>query len=166
MITIISATNRPGSNTRKIALAYQKEFAKQGIETTFLDLEWLENTTRNDAFTDVETKVLIPTEKFVLISPEYNGTFSGVLKLLIDISEVGKAWHSKKAMLTGVASGRAGNLRGLDQLSNVCNHLKMNVLANKLPISSVHTLLNEQGALIDAGTEELIANQVKQFIAF
>ncbi len=166
MITIISGTNRPDSNTHKIALVYKSIFEAMGQEVHLLDLMWLQSTVRNEAFTKVETEILIPTTKFVVISPEYNGSFSGILKLLIDISDVGKVWHGKKAMLVGVATGRAGNLRGMDQLTNIMNHLKVTVNINKIPISSVQNELGADGNLANAGTQQLVEKAVSDFIIF
>ncbi len=37
-------------------------------------------------FLKMENELLIPTEKFIFIIPEYNGTFPGVLKAMIDNS--------------------------------------------------------------------------------
>lgn len=165
MITIISGTNRPNSNTLKIANIYKQVFASKGFEASVLNLEWLEQTTRNEVFTQVETDVLIPTQKFVIISPEYNGTFTGILKLLIDISDVKKVWASKSVILVGVASGRAGNLRGLDNLTNAFNYLKAHVLPNKLPISSINNELNEAGELVNQSTIDAINQQVYEFIS-
>ncbi len=72
---------------------------------------------RTPEFIKIENEILIPTQKFIFIIPEYNGTFPGVLKAMIDNSDIKKAWYHKKALLTGVSTGRAGNLRGMDHLS-------------------------------------------------
>jgi chromate reductase, NAD(P)H dehydrogenase (quinone) len=166
MITIISGTNRLQSNTRKIALIYNGIFEQFGERVQFLDLEWMNSTIRTEEFSKIEAEILIPTTKFVIISPEYNGSFSGVLKLLIDISDVKNVWHNKKAMLVGVASGRAGNLRGMDNLTNILNHLKVEVFSNKVPISSVQNELDENGNLINDDMKFLLEMQSKAFITF
>jgi NAD(P)H-dependent FMN reductase len=166
MITIISGTNRPGSNTLKIAKHYQTELASLGVTAQLLSLEALTSLHKDDNFVAIEKQYLIPTTKFIILSPEYNGAFAGILKLMIDLSNIKEVWNGKKAALVGVASGRAGNARGLDALTNMLHYTKVNVLPNKLPISSVHTLLNEEGALIDESTKIAIAAQIKEFIDF
>ncbi len=60
-------------------------------------------------FLKIENEILIPTQKFIFIIPEYNGTFPGVLKAMIDNSDIIR--YHKKAILTGVSSGRAGNFK-------------------------------------------------------
>ncbi len=39
MITIISGTNRPASNTLKVAKYYQKRLSEKGLETELLNLQ-------------------------------------------------------------------------------------------------------------------------------
>jgi chromate reductase, NAD(P)H dehydrogenase (quinone) len=85
---------------------------------------------------------------------------------LIDNSDVAKVWPSKKALLVGVASGRAGNLRGLEHFTGSLMHMKVNVHFNRLPISSVHNLLNENAEITDAGNLKAINAQLDEFINF
>ncbi len=84
---------------------------------------------------------------------------------MIDNSDIKKVWHFKKALLTGVATGRAGNLRGMDHLSDVLHYLKMNVHYNKLPISVVDKVLDVNGRLNEE-TIKAINSQVSDFIDF
>lgn len=166
MYTIISGTNRPGSKTLKIATLYRNLLLEKGVEAGLLSLEGLNVLQRNPDYIDIEQKLLIPAPKFIFISPEYNGSIPGVLKCLFDISDIEKVWWGKKALLTGVSSGRAGNLRGMEHLTGILHYIKMSVHHNKLPISVVHTLVNETGEVTDAGTLRAINIQLDEFIEF
>lgn len=166
MYTIISGTNRTGSNTIKIAQLYQRLLAEKGIDARLVSLENLEVSTRNDAIRNLENDVLIPSEKFIFVSPEYNGSIPGVLKSLFDSSDVEKVWKGKKALLTGVSTGRAGNLRGMEHLTGILHYMKTVVHPNKLPISVVNVLLKEVGSIQDPNTLKAIDQQLNEFIAF
>ena len=72
----------------------------------------------------------------------------------------------EKALLTGISTGRAGNLRGMEHLTGILNYLKVIVHPNKLPISSVDKLLNGEGEITDKDTVEAINTQLKEFIEF
>jgi chromate reductase len=163
MITIISGTNRKGSYTEKIALEYQFLLKQRGIEAQILSLVGLDLLDRNVAFEKIEEETLIPTTTFIIVSPEYNGSFPGVLKLLMDISRIHLCWWHKTALLVGVATGRAGNLRGMDHLTGVLNHMKVMVHFNKLPISVVDKLLDENGKIITELTIKAINHQLNEF---
>jgi NAD(P)H-dependent FMN reductase len=166
MYTIISGTNRPGSNTLKVAKEYQRILTEKGIETAFLSLEGINLLKRDAAFEKMENDLLIPASKFLIIAPEYNGSFPGALKMLIDNSKISAAWWHKKALLTGVATGRAGNLRGMEHLAGVLHYLKITVFPNLLPISIVDKLLDTKGQFTDEATLQAINNQLDHFIAW
>lgn len=165
-MTIISGTNRKGSTTRKVATQYRELLKAKGIEANFVSLENLDVSSRNSTILELEETILIPTQKFIFISPEYNGSIPGVLKSLIDVSDIKKVWWYKKALLTGISNGRAGNLRGMEHLTGILHYVKMIVHPNKLPISVVDTLMNEEEEIIDKATLGAINTQLDEFINF
>jgi NAD(P)H-dependent FMN reductase len=165
MYTIISGTNRPGSHSEKVAIEYQRILKNKNINATLFSLKGLNVLQRSPEYVKVESDILIPTQKFIFIIPEYNGSYPGVLKAMIDNSDVKKTWNYKKALLTGVATGRAGNLRGMDHLADTLHYMKMNVFYNKLPISVIDKIMDREGHL-DNATLKAINNQLDEFIQF
>ena len=166
MYTIISGTNRTDSNTLKIAEQYQQILAAKNIVTNLVSLVNLEVSNRNDQIRELEKDVLIPTTKFIFVSPEYNGSIPGVLKSLIDNTDIQKVWWGKKALLVGISTGRAGNLRGMEHLTGILHYVKVVVHPNKLPISIVDKLMDGEGHIIDKLTLSVINEQVHEFISF
>ncbi|MBN8787049.1 MAG: NAD(P)H-dependent oxidoreductase [Terrimonas sp.] len=164
--TIISGTNRPGSNTIRVARQYENILKAKGIEPKFITLENLDVISRSEALVKLEKEVLIPTTKFIFVTPEYNGSFPGVLKAMMDNTTIEKVWWGKKALLTGVSTGRAGNLRGMEHLTGVLHYLKMHVYHNKLPISVVNKLFNTEYNIEDPATLRAINDQLDEFIKF
>src|SRR6476646_5700891 len=142
MYTIISATNRVGSHTEKVAVFYQRLLRENGVEAGILSMVGLNVLEKNPEFNRIEKELLIPTQKFIFIMPEYNGSFPGVLKAMIDITDVKKTWWWKKVLLTGVSTGRAGNLRGMDHITGSLHHMNMIVHPNKLPISVIDKVMD------------------------
>lgn len=164
MYTIVSGTNRPGSNTLKVAKEYQRFLNEKGIGTNLLSLEGLDLSNANGQYHQIEKDVIIPTEKFLFIAPEYNGSYPGVLKMLFDIGRSHSVWWNKKALLAGVSTGRAGNIRGMEHFSGVLNYLKVTVYPDLLPISVVDKLMDAGGRFIDAATITAINRQLDGFI--
>ncbi|MGC4102707.1 NADPH-dependent FMN reductase [Ferruginibacter sp.] len=164
MITIVSGTNRPGSNTLKVAKEYQRILKEKGVATGLFSLEGVNLMQRNADFEKIEQEIIIPTNTFIFIVPEYNGSFPGALKLLFDTSSSHTIWYHKHALITGNATGRAGNLRGMDHLADILNYLKITVHPNKLPISAVNKLMDGEGKFTDAGTLHAIDNQLNEFL--
>ena len=128
-----------------------------------------ENENQTDSLSKIQDEYMISASKFIYLTSEYNGSFPGVVKLFLDacsIRDLKDTFEGKKAALVGIASGRAGNLRGMDHLSDILNHLGTVVFPNKLPISSIWKLLNEDKDLIDEETMQVIENQIDKFLKF
>ena len=153
-----------GSTTLKVAKEYQRILKEKSIDSVLLSLEGVNLLTRDAEFEKIENELIIPTNNYIFISPEYNGSFPGALKLLFDTGKSHALWWHKKALLTGVSTGRAGNLRGMDHLAGVLNHVKVTVLPNQLPISSVDKLMDDEGHFTDKGTIKAINQQLDEFI--
>jgi NAD(P)H-dependent FMN reductase len=164
MYLIVSGTNRAGSNTLKVAKVYHRLLKERSIDAILLSLEGLNLLTRDAGFEKIENELIIPINNYIFISPEYNGSFPGALKMLFDIAKTHSLWWHKKALLTGVSTGRAGNLRGMDHLASVLNYLKVMVHHNQLPISSIDKLMDENGKFTDAGSIDVINKQLDEFI--
>jgi chromate reductase, NAD(P)H dehydrogenase (quinone) len=157
MITIISATNRPKSNTYTIAKAIFDRLIDQGYEAHFIDLVQLNGLSITDdmyseagqapMLKEMQENVLIPSHKWIIVSPEYNGSYAGILKLWIDMLSVYRrndTFKGTKICLVGVASGRAGNLRGMDHLTNLFHYLGAHIMPNKMPLSVIGSLLSPE----------------------
>lgn len=165
MYTIISATNRVGSNTLKVARQYQTFLSELGVDAQVLSLEDFHSMHRDAAFEVLEARYLIPAEKFIFVMPEYNGSFPGIFKLMMDISDIQRCWNHKKVLLVGVANGRAGNLRGIDHMTNMAHYMKMNVYHAKLPLSLISRELQDD-VFVQDHTREAIQSQLKGFIQY
>ncbi len=180
MITIISGTNRPNSKARQFSLHYYNTLKSITEEEVHLiDLSEIEHSWFHPDMYEKETMVkglkriqdnyLIPAEKFIYVVPEYNGSFPGVLKLFIDACSIRKykaTFKDKKAALVGIATGRAGNLRGLEHLTGILNHVGTVIYPNRLPISSIENLVDENGKITDVSTLKAIKDQLEGFLDF
>lgn len=180
MITVIAGTNRKDSATRDFANHYynvlksKTEEVVKLLDLSEIDHDWFHSEMYNDetqteSLAKIQDEFMIPVYKFVYLTSEYNGSFPGVVKLFLDACSIRaykETFEGKKAALVGVATGRAGNLRGMDHLSDILNHMGTVVLPNKLPISSIGKLLDNNKELIDESTLEAISNQIDQFLKF
>ena len=166
MITIISGTNRPDSMTLRAANLYYKLLSAHSEDVHLLSLENKQVWERGPAMLALEKQYLIPAQKFVFIIPEYNASFPGILKLMIDNSDIKKCWWYKKAMLVGLSDGRAGNLRGVEHMTAILHYMKVNVLYNKLLLSKVNEEIAKSGDLIKPETSDLVNTQIEEFLKF
>jgi NAD(P)H-dependent FMN reductase len=173
MITIISGTNRPNSNTLKVSRYYLKTLQQLGAEAQLFSLESLPERLiatdlygkRSAEFEPIQ-EMVANTEKFLFIIPEYNGSFPGVLKTFIDACEFPDSFYNKKAALTGISSGKYGNIRGIDHFSGICGYLHLNVLPLRLHIPAIKYELNEEGDFFKEDTLKFTNDQINKLIKF
>ena len=181
MITVVSGTNRKGSRCKVFAQQYF-EFLREALgeeEVKFLALEdipqeWLSADMyapegQHPELTVIQDEYVLPARGFVFVSPEYNGSYPGVLKLFIDacsIREYAKNFKGKKAALLGVASGRAGNLRGMSHLAGVLHYLGTTTMPDQLPISQISNLLDENNHIVDEDTLDVMRTHAQAFSRF
>jgi chromate reductase, NAD(P)H dehydrogenase (quinone) len=174
MITIISATNRPDSNSILIAKYYESLLKKKGVECCILDLCQLphdfpfsalyDNAGKNTSF-NVFKDIINASEKFVFIVPEYNGSFPGVLKAFIDGLDFPQSFKNKKCALVGISAGVMAGALALSHLTDIFNYLGMHVLALKPRLPRIQSLLHE-GAINDKVITELLDVQADSLIKF
>ena len=178
MITVISGTNRHNSKTSIVAQAIQNLLKELGQDAHLVNLENVDISIANEdiyngeklseSLITLQDKSIIPAEKIIYVSPEYNGSYAGFLKYFIDVISVRnykESFAGKKCFLVGVAAGRAGNLRGLDHLTGTLNHVGSTVMPGSLPLSQIGSLLTEDGVLNKA-TSNLLKEKLEAFIAY
>lgn len=170
---IISATNRSGSSTLKVAKYYQKTLRQKGVDAELLTLSQLpDNLIKSDLYGQRSAEFQIiqdlinKTDKFIFIIPEYNGSFPGVLKVFIDACSFPESFYDKKAALVGVSSGKYGNIRGIDHFTGVCHYVHLNVMSLKLHIANIKSEFDAEGDLFKEDTVKFTNEQMDKFIKF
>ncbi len=166
MITVISGTNRHDSMTLKLAKVYYQLIKERTADVKLLSLEDQPVWERGAVMKSLEENFLIPAEKFIIIMPEYNASFPGILKLMMDNCDIKKSWWYKKAALVGLSDGRAGNLRGVEHMTAVLHYLKTHVHYNKLLLSRINEEMTKQGEIVKPATAAAIAQQIDEFLLF
>lgn len=173
MTTIISSTNREGSNTLKVASYYQRQLASKGADSEIASLIDLPHDLivsdlygkRSPAFQSIQDKISA-SSKFIFIIPEYNGSFPGILKTFIDACTFPDSFFGKKAALVGLSSGKYGNIRGIEHFTGICHYINLHVLPLRIHIPNINQELNEKGNLFKEDTLKFTDLQIERFIEF
>jgi NAD(P)H-dependent FMN reductase len=174
MIEVIAGTNRPGSNTLKIAKIVTSLYSAQGAAARVLDLQELPADLFNPAsygakpaaFAPIQDRIL-QADGLHLIVPEYNGSFPGVLKYFIDMLQFPESFEHRCVAFTGLGAGLWGNLRGVEQLQMVFNYRNAFILPERTWIPQVGGKLGADGTTItDPSIAKMLEAQTTQFISF
>jgi NAD(P)H-dependent FMN reductase len=173
MICLIAGTNRPQSQTLRVTRLLEKRYKALGATTQVLDLNTLpveifspgayaEKPVSFAPFTDAVLKA----DGLVIVTPEYNGSFPGVLKLFIDMLKFPESFEKKPVAFVGVAAGMWGALRSVEQLEGIFKYRNAYLFNERVFLPRVETQLNPDDSFTQALTGQLVDSQVKNFIAF
>jgi NAD(P)H-dependent FMN reductase len=174
MIEVISGTNRPGSNTLKVAHIILELYRAEGVDAQLIDLQDLPQDIfvpaaygqKPASFAPFQDRVL-KADGLHIVIPEYNGSFPGVMKYFIDMLQFPESFEHRCVAYTGLGAGLWGNLRGVEQMQMVFNYRNAYNLAERTWLTGVHKQLSADGkSITDPTTSGLVAGQVKQFISF
>src|SRR5712692_1387371 len=102
----------------------------------------------------------------VLATPEYHGSFSSVMKLVIENLGFPSVLAGKPVALLGVAAGSIGAIKSLEQLRSVCSHIGAIVLPLPVSVPNVQKVFDASGQPLDPGVEKLIRSVATNVINY
>lgn len=158
MVTILG-TSRPGNNTGKALKLVEAELEERGARVTRMDAAKLELGFPGQPVTEDAKRLQSTVQSatgVVLATPEYHGCFASQLKLMIENMGFPSALSGKPIALLGVASGRIGAIKSLEQLRCVSSHVGGIVLPGPVSVAGVGKVFDSEGHCLDEGVEKQI----------
>lgn len=173
MITLLIGTNRPASNSRKVARHVEEVYAELKVPLRVLDLAQLPPEIFSPTSYAEKPKSFHPFAEAILqssgvhiISPEYNGGIPGVLKYFIDMLKFPESFERRPVCFTGVAAGIWGALRPIEQLQAIFGYRNAFIFPERVFLPQINSLLDESGRLKDQELLERLHKQANGFIDF
>lgn len=102
----------------------------------------------------------------ILATPEYHGSFSSIMKLVIENLGFPSVLAGKSVSLVGVAAGSIGAIKSLEQLRGVCSHVGAIVLPGPVSIANVRGAYSDDGELTDDGVRKRIERLVENHLNY
>ena len=172
-ILIISGSNRPDSNTLRVARIVESHYQEIGVPADVYSLEQLPPeifspeayTNKPAAFVTIQDRIL-QSPGLHVVTPEYNGSFPGVLKYFIDLLKFPESFQDKPVAFVGIASGSFGGLRSVEQLQMVFGYRNAHVYPDRVFVPNISGQLNDQGKLIDVTLDQRLKKQAAGFARF
>ena len=173
MLTLISGTNRPGSNTRRITTHLEEAYAALRVPVRVLDLATLPPEIFSPASYGAKPAAFAPFADAVLaaeglhvVTPEYNGSFPGVLKYFIDMLKFPESFERRPVCFTGLAAGAWGALRSVEQLQMIFGYRNAIAYPERVFLPGIGALLDDAGRLKDAELLGRLQKQAAGFVTF
>jgi FMN reductase len=102
----------------------------------------------------------------VLATPEYHGSCSSVIKLVIENLGFPSALAGKPVALVGVAAGQIGAIKALEHLRSVCSHVGAIVLPGLVSVASVRAAFDESGRVTDPKVEKRLHDAARGLLDY
>ena len=173
MITLIVGTNRPGSNTRKVAAQIEEIYASLKVPLHVLDLAKLPPEIFSPAAYGEKPRSFQPFADAVLqsaglhvVTPEYNGSLPGVLKYFIDMLKFPESFENRPVCFTGLAAGVWGALRPVEQLQAIFGYRGAHLYPDRVFLPQINSLLDGSGRIKDAELVARLKAQAEGFAKF
>jgi len=159
-IVAIQGSARPNNNTAKALALVESQFS-QNADIDFSIINPAELTLHVPGFGVSEDarnvqKMVKEADGIILATPEYHGSYSSTIKLVIDNLGFPSALAGKPIALLGVASGSIGAIKALEHLRSVASHVGGIVFPGPISVARVNTVFDEEGRLLDEATGNLV----------
>jgi chromate reductase len=172
-ILIISGTNRPLSNALKVARVLLGHYQRMDVKADLLSLADLPREVFDGAAYASKPPGMLAIQQRVLqasglhvITPEYNGSFPGVLKYFIDMLKFPESFESRPVAFTGEAAGVWGGIRSVEQLQLIFGYRNAYIFPQRVFIPGISQKFDADGRLIDAEIDQRLAKQAQAFAMF
>jgi NAD(P)H-dependent FMN reductase len=173
MMTLLIGTNRPGSNTRKVARHIEEIYAALKVPLKVLDLAEMPQeiflpssyAQKPESFRPFSAAIL-KASGLVVITPEYNGSIPGVLKYFIDMLKFPESFERRPVCFVGLAAGVWGALRPVEQLQQIFCYRNAYLYPERVFLSHINTLLDDHGRLKSTELLDRLKAQAEGFVTF
>ncbi len=172
---------RKDSINKKLAKLAVGRAREQGAEVTLIDLKDFEMPLYDGDLEDEKglpenagrlKQLFIDHDGFFIASPEYNSSFSPLLKNTLDwISRVEEenepsliAYSGKIAALAATSPGGLGGLRGLVSLRMMLGNVGVTVIPSQIAIGSGFQAFNDNGDLVDETQARMLEGVIDDLI--
>jgi len=166
----VSGSLRPGSCSLKLLNLAFNELEKLGHKGKYLDIQNLNlpfcdgRLEAYPKYPDVKLlrKDFLQAKGIILVTPEYHGSISGVLKNALDLLD-SEQFSGKVFALISVMGGIPSTL-ALETMRTICRQLNSWVLPKQLVVSSSYSAFDSEGNLKDVKARERLREMMEHFV--
>lgn len=150
-IPVILGTSREGRRSENAAKFVLDEVLNAKIGTELVDVrDYRIKATDNTEGIAPAVKLaekLLKSDALIIVSPEYNHSFPGELKMFIDM--LYSQWKNKPVGLCGVSIGPYGGTRGIQSLRLACIGVGMLPINEAVYFANVKDIFDQKGKIKD-----------------
>jgi chromate reductase, NAD(P)H dehydrogenase (quinone) len=172
-ILVVAGTNRPKSNAKRVAEVLLANYRAANVPAELFSLQDMPaEAFLPDCYASKPASVQAIQQRVLsagglhVVTPEYNGSFPGVLKYFIDLLKFPESFDRKPVAFVGEAAGTWGALRAVEQLQMIFGYRNAHTLPDRVFIPQVNAKFDAEGRLTDADIAKRLAVQCEAFAKF
>jgi chromate reductase len=170
-IAAVRGSVRPGNFTSQaLDLVVEQMSSQAGVGVDLIDPSDLDLALpgRQGSAEDEDQlqQVVSQATGIVLSTPEYHGSYSSAIKLVIENLGFPSALAGKPVALLGVAGGQIGAVKALEHLRSVCSHVGAIVLPGPVSVANVQDQFDDDGQCLDEELESRIRGLGNQLVDY
>ena len=119
-----------------------------------------------DALVEGFTDKVLASDGLLVVVPEYNGSYPGILKYFIDLLPFPESFDCRPVAFIGLAAGYYGGLRAVEQLQMVFAYRNAYLFNRRVFIPAAYQVFGQDGSINDEDLRERLATQAEKFIGF
>ena len=170
-IVVITGSVRPGNYTNMASAYVVDELRKhpkvsvEEVHPGALNLPFPGNNPDSPATKQLQQIVGAATG-VILVTPEYHGSFSSVMKLVIENLGFPSVLAGKPVALVGVAAGSIGAIKSLEHLRGVVSHVGGIVLPLPISIANVQKVFDRAGHIMEPPVEKIVRQAAANLLGY
>ncbi len=168
-IVCISGTNRPDNYTSRALGIVIDELRQSRVDPVVFDARELSLAFPGHPDTGDGQQLRTAVAEapgVILATAEYHGSFCAMTKLIIENLGFPSVLAGKPVALVGVAAGRIGAIKSLEQLKGVCSHIGAIVVPGSVSVAGVQKVFDDTGRCTDADTETVLRGLGHALLSF
>ena len=173
MINIVVGTNREGSLSLVVSQEISAIYTDLGIENQLLLLSDLSHETFSpQAYAEkpqcvVEmTNEILKSSGLVVVTPEYNGSMPGALKLFIDLLPFPESFEGRPVSFVGLSAGQFGALRPVEHLQQIFGYRNAYIFPERVFIPRVHESISQTDGITDEDLKSRLEKHADGFTGY
>lgn len=166
-ILVVLGTARGGNHSHKVADIVVRHLKDKGFDVAFANIKQFAFGRTVSLSSDKDlvqpwADMVVPAEAVIFVSPEYNHSYPGELKILID--SLDDEYVGKPAGIVSVSQGQYAGVRVMESLQLLLHTVGFKILQSSVNVGTVQKEIDEERIKkhVDTVIKELAGNENKE----
>lgn len=179
-LLFLAGSAREAALSKQVAKAAYEMAQSKGAQAIFIDLRDYPLPIYDGDLEDVDglpenaeklKALFAESDGYLIVTPEYNGFFSPLLKNVIDWmsraddQNIGDPYNGKVAAIAASSPGAMGGIRALPTLRTLLSGIGVHIIPKQVSIGFASKAVDENGTFADERQRGMMSDAIDQLIS-